>query len=339
MNHLHSLFGGERAGAARPRVEGELPSLAGATAWVNTDPLTPEALRGRVVLVNFCTYTCINWIRSLPWVRAWADKYADQGLTVLGVHTPEFSFEHDLDNIRRALRAMDVGWPIAVDNDYRVWTAFDNNYWPALYFVDAQGQIRHHWFGEGAYEESERVLQLLLGEAGGAGVEGPLVALEPTGFELGADWDDLGSAENYLGYERTEGFASPGGPVPDQRHAYTAPASLRRNQWALSGDWTMGREAAALHAPGDAVSCRFHARDLNLVMGPSRPQTSVPFRVRIDGRSPGPAHGIDVDEEGNGTVSEQRLYQLLRQPTPIVDRLCEVEFLDAGVEAFDFTFG
>ena len=339
MNHLHSLFGGDRAGGTRTPVEGELPSLSGATTWLNSEPLTPEALRGRVVLVNFCTYTCINWIRSLPWVRAWADKYANRGLTVIGVHTPEFSFEHDLDNIRRALRAMDVRYPIAVDNDYGVWTAFDNNYWPALYFVDARGRIRHHWFGEGAYEESERVLQLLLGEAGAEDVAGALVELEPTGIELGADWDELGSAENYLGYERTEGFASPGGPVRGERHAYTAPASLRRNQWALSGDWSMGREAASLHTPGGAVSYRFHARDLNVVMAPSRTQTKVPFRVRVDGNAPGPAHGLDVDEEGNGTVTEQRLYQLLRQPAPVKERLCEVEFVDAGVEAFDFTFG
>ena len=339
MTHLHSLFGRDRAGSTRTPVEGELPSFAGATTWLNAEPLTPEALRGRVVLVNFCTYTCINWIRSLPWVRAWADRYADQGLTVIGVHTPEFSFEHELDNIRPALRAMDVRYPVAVDNDYRVWRAFDNNYWPALYFVDAQGRIRHHWFGEGAYEESERVLQLLLGEAGAEDVAGALVELEPTGIELGADWDELGSAENYLGYERTEGFASPGGPVPDERHAYTAPASLRRNQWALSGDWRMGREAASLEAPGGVLSCRFHARDVNLILGPSRTQTKVPFRVRIDGQPPGPAHGLDVDDEGNGTVTEQRVYQLLRQPAPIVERLFEIEFVDAGAQAFDFTFG
>jgi hypothetical protein len=339
MTHLHSLFGRDRAGGARTPVEGELPSLAGATTWLNAEPLTPEGLRGRVVLVNFCTYTCINWIRSLPWVRAWADRYGDRGLTVIGVHTPEFSFEHDLDNIRGALRAMDVRYPVAVDNDYRVWRAFDNNYWPALYFVDAQGRIRHHWFGEGAYEESERVLQRLLGEAGAEGVEGALVELEPTGIELGADWDELGSAENYLGYERTEGFASPGGAVPDERHTYTAPASLRRNQWALSGDWRMGPEAASLEAPGGVLSCRFHARDVNLILGPSRTQTKVPFRVRIDGQPPGPARGLDVDDEGNGTVTEQRVYQLLRQPTPIVERLFEVEFVDAGAQAFDFTFG
>ena len=320
-------------------VEGALPSLAGATTWINSEPLTREGLRGRVVLVNFCTYTCINWIRSLPWVRAWADTYGDRGLTVVGVHTPEFSFEHDLDNIRRALKAMDVRFPVAVDNDYAVWTAFDNNYWPALYFVDARGRIRHHWFGEGAYEESERALQRLLGEAGADGVDGPLVELEPTGIELGADWDTLGSTENYLGFGRTEGFASPGGPVPDQRHAYTAPGSLRRNQWALAGDWRIGPEATSLDSPGGSVSYRFRARDLNLVMGPTRAEAPVPFRVRVDGRPPGPAHGLDVDEDGRGTLGDPRLYQLVRQPAPIVERLFEVEFPDAGAAVFDFTFG
>ena len=324
---------------ARLPVEGRLPSFGSATGWLNSPPLTMADLQGKVTLVNFWTYTCINWLRQLPYFRAWAGKYADHSLAVIGVHTPEFSFEHELDNIRPALRAMDVRYPVAVDNEYRVWRAFDNNYWPALYFVDAQGRIRHHWFGEGAYEESERVLQRLLGEAGAEGVEGALVELEPTGIELGADWDELGSAENYLGYERTEGFASPGGPVPDERHAYTAPASLRRNQWALSGDWRMGREAASLEAPGGVLSCRFHARDVNLILGPSRTQTKVPFRVRIDGQPPGPAHGLDVDDEGNGTVTEQRVYQLLRQPAPIVERLFEIEFVDAGAQAFDFTFG
>jgi len=318
-------------------VEGELPALEGATAWLNSASVTAAALLGRVVLVDFGTYTCINWIRSLPYVRAWADKYADQGLAVIGVQTPEFDFEEDLDGVRVALTAMDVRYPVAVDNDYAVWQAFDNHYWPALYFVDTQGRIRHHRFGEGDYQESERVLQLLLAQAG-VDVDGALVRLEPQGVELPADWDQLGSPENYVGYERTQGFASPGGARPDRRHRYTAPSSLDRNQWALSGDWRVGPVAAVLEGPGGGIACAFHARDLHLVIRPM-PHASVPFRVRIDGQRPGSAHGLDVDVDGYGTVSDQRLYQLIRQPGPIVDRRFDIEFLDAGVEAFVFTFG
>jgi hypothetical protein len=319
-------------------VEGQLPEFDGATAWLNSRPVTSDALRGRVVLVSFGTYTCINWIRSLPYVRAWADKYSRHGLAVIGVQTPEFDFERDLDGVRVALEQMDVRYPVAVDNEYAVWRAFDNHYWPALYFVDAQGHIRHHRFGEGDYHESERVIQMLLAEAG-VDVEGALVRLEPLGVEVPADWDHLGSPENYTGYQRTQGFASPGGPRPDQRHRYTAPTSLRPNQWALSGDWHMGPVATTVAEPGGVIACAFHARDLHLVMRPPEPHTSVPFRIRLDGQRPGPAHGLDVDEDGNGTVSDQRLYQLVRQPGPIVDRRLDVELLDAGVEAFVFTFG
>jgi Thioredoxin like C-terminal domain/AhpC/TSA family len=318
-------------------VEGNLPGLEEATAWLNSGPVTADALHGRVVLVGFGTYTCINWIRSLPYLRAWADKYAARGLAVIGVQTPEFDFEKDLDGVRVALEAMDVRYPVAVDNDYGVWQAFDNHYWPALYFVDAQGRIRHHRFGEGDYQESERVLQMLLAEAG-VDVDGALVRLEPQGVELPADWDQLGSPENYLGYERTQGFASPGGARPDQRHRYTAPPALERNQWALSGDWRVGPVAAVLEEPGGGIACAFQARDLHLVIRPG-PHTSVPFRVRIDGHPPGPAHGLDVDVDGNGTISDQRLYQLIRQPGPIVDHRFDIEFLDPGVEAFVFTFG
>ena len=317
--------------------KGELPTFEGATAWLNSAPVTAGALPGRVVLISFGTYTCINWIRSLPYIRAWADNYADRGLAVIGVQTPEFDFEKELDGVRVALDAMDVRYPVAVDNDYAVWQAFDNHYWPALYFVDAQGRIRHHRFGEGDYQESEGVLQMLMTEAG-VDVDGALTRLEPHGVELPADWDQLGSPENYLGYERTQGFASPGGARPDQRHRYTAPAWLDRNLWGLSGDWRVGPVAAVVEEPGGGIACAFQARDLHLVMRPA-PNTSVPFRVRIDGHPPGSAHGLDVDGDGNGTVSDQRLYQLVRQSGPIADRRFDIEFLDAGVEAFVFTFG
>jgi len=313
--------------------------LVGAAEWLNSPPLTPEKLRGRVVLVSFGTYTCINWIRSLPYVRAWADKYAAQALVVVGVQTPEFEFEGELAGVRQAIKAMDVRYPMAVDNDYAIWQAFDNHYWPALYFVDAEGRIRHHRFGEGEYEESERVLQALLAEAGVTDVDKALVRVEPQGVERQADWEELGSPENYVGYGRTQGFASPGGPVLEERHAYTAPPSLRANEWALSGSWRMGAVPDALEEPGGVISCRFHARDLHLVLRPVAPSASVRFRVRLDGEPPGAAAGIDVDEQGNGTVTEQRLYQLIRQPGRIIDRRFEIEFLDAGVEAYVFTFG
>jgi hypothetical protein len=319
-------------------VEGEFPDLDGASAWLNSAPVTAEARQGRVVLVSFGTYTCINWIRSLPYVRAWADKYADQGLTVIGVQTPEFEFEKDLDGVRTAMKAMDVRYPVVVDNDYALWRGFDNHYWPALYFSDGHGRIRHHRFGEGEYQESERVLQMLLADTS-ADVDRSLVRLEPQGVELPADWDTLGSPENYVGYERTQGFASPGGAVLDERHVYAAPPSLRRNQWALAGDWRMGLEATSLNAPGGIISCDFRARDLHLVMRPAMSHASVSFQVRIDGRPPGADHGLDVDENGDGIVTDPRLYQLVRQSSPIVDRRFDIEFLDAGVEAFVFTFG
>jgi thiol-disulfide isomerase/thioredoxin len=319
-------------------VEGELPEFEGATAWVNNAPLTAADVRGRVVLVNFGTYTCINWLRSLPYVRAWADKYSGHGLVVVGVQTPEFEFEGDLDNVGRAIKERDVRYPVAVDNDYAIWRAFDNHYWPALYFVDAQGRIRHHRFGEGEYEESEMVLQMLLREAG-VDVDQGFVHIEPDGVEAQADWRSLGSPETYVGYGRAVGFASPGGVLPDERHVYSAPAGLRRNQWALSGDWEVGSVPAVLNEPGGSISYRFRARDVHLVMGPPVGRTPVRFRVRLDGQPPGPARGVDVDEGGNGTADYQRMYQLIRQPSPIDDRDFEIEFLDAGVEGFVFTFG
>jgi hypothetical protein len=319
-------------------VEGELPSFDGATAWLNSEPLTPAELRGRAALVSFGTYTCINWIRSLPYVRAWADKYAASGLAVIGVQTPEFEFEGDLGNVDRAIKEMDVRYPIVVDNDYAVWRAFDNHYWPALYFVDAQGRIRHHHFGEGEYEQSEMVLQMLLREAG-TEVDQGLVHVDPDRVEAPADWASLGSPETYLGYGRAVGFASPDGAVPDERHTYGVPAQLRRNEWALSGDWAVGLVPARLDEPGGSISYRFHARDVHLVMGPPTGQPPVRYRVRIDGERPGQAHGVDIAETGDGTADYQRMYQLIRQQSPIFDRLFEIEILDRGLEAFVFTFG
>jgi thiol-disulfide isomerase/thioredoxin len=320
-------------------VEGELPSLGGATGWLNSQPLTAAGLRGKVVLVEFWTYTCINWLRTLPYVRAWAEKYKDRGLVVIGVHSPEFEFEKNRDNVRWAAKDMRVDYPIAIDSDYAIWRAFKNQYWPALYFIDAQGRIRHHQFGEGDYEQSETIIQQLLAEAGNGGIGHELVAVDGRGAEAAADWGSLKSSENYVGYERTENFASPGGAVLDKRRVYAVPARLTLNQWALSGDWTTQRQATVLNKGNGRIAYRFHARDLHLVMGPATRGTSVRFRVLIDGHPPGAAHGIDVDDQGNGTVTEQRLYQLIRQPKPIADRQFEIEFLDPGVEAFAFTFG
>jgi thiol-disulfide isomerase/thioredoxin len=337
---INQLLLAARHPAAVPLpIEGELPSFSGATAWLNSPPLTPADLRGNVVLIDFWTYTCINWLRTLPYVRAWAEKYRDHGVVVIGVHTPEFSFEHDLENVRRAARDMRVSYPIAIDNDYAIWSAFDNHYWPALYLVDAQGRIRAHHFGEGAYEQSEMMIQQLLAEVGLGGVDHELVSVDAQGAEAAADWGNLRSPENYVGYERTENFASPGGAVVNKPRVYSVPVRLMLNHWALSGEWTVQREATVLNTANGRIAYRFHARDLNLVMGPAARGTSVRFRVFIDGRPPGEASGIDVDEQGNGTVTDQRLYQLIRQPRQIADRQFEIEFLDAGVEAFVFTFG
>jgi thiol-disulfide isomerase/thioredoxin len=323
--------------AASGKTRSELSSLDRATAWLNSQPLTDEALQGRVVLIEFWTYSCVNWRRQLPYVRAWAEKYKDQGLVVVGVHSPEFSFEKNIDNIRWAARDMRVDYPIAVDNDHAIWRGFNNEYWPALYFADAKGKIRHRHFGEGEYEQSEKVIQRLLVETGVGGIRNELVSVEPSGAEAQADWKHLQSGENYLGYERTENFAL--SAAPDKRHVYSAPKRLGLNYWALSGDWTMGREAILLNQPSGRIVYRFHARDLHLVMGPAASGPPLRFRVFIDGGAPGNAHGVDVDDEGNGTMKEPRMYQLVRQPTPISDRQFEIQFLDAGVEAFSFTFG
>jgi len=336
--HWFAPAGLHAASAALP-VEGELPSFGGATGWLNTPPLTPAGLRGKVVLVSFWTYTCINWLRQLPYLRAWAGKYAGHGLVVIGVHTPEFSFEHFGDNVRRAAADMRIDYPVATDNNYAVWSAFGNHYWPALYFADAQGRIRHHYYGEGEYQQSEMVIQQLLTEAGLAGTGRELVQVEARGVEAPADWASLRSPENYTGYARTENFVSPGGPLPGTPHRYTVPAELGLNHWALSGDWTMGEEAATLNAAGGQIACRFHARDLNLVMGPAGPGAATQFRVLIDGVPPGAAHGTDADGEGNGTATEQRLCQLIRQPGPVAGRTFEITFSSPGVQAYAFTFG
>jgi thiol-disulfide isomerase/thioredoxin len=328
---------------ARLPIEGDFPSLAGATTWLNSPPLTPEGLRGKVVLADIWTYTCINWLRTLPYVRAWAAKYKDQRLVVIGVHSPEFEIEKDVDNIRRAVKDMGIVYPVAVDSNLAVWRAFHNEYWPALYLIDAKGHIRYHYFGEGEYEATERVIQQLLAEAGATGVDSALAKVEPRGPEVAADWSNLRSGENYVGYARTEGFASPGGAAQDKSHVYVSPARLRLNQWALTGNWTMGPQATVLNAPNGKITYVFHARDLHLVMGPVTKGKSARFRVLIDGHPPGPAHGTDVDEQGNGTVTEQRLHQLIRQPMGaggrIEDHEFQIEFFDPGVQALAFTFG
>jgi thiol-disulfide isomerase/thioredoxin len=317
---------------------GNLPSLARATAWLNTPPLTADQLRGKVVLIDFCTYTCINWLRTLPYVRAWAEKYAAHGLVVIGVHAPEFEFEHDLGNVRRELEHLRVEFPVAVDNDFAIWRAFRNRYWPAFYLVDAAGRTRFQHFGEGEYVQSERAIQRLLAEAGHRGLDASVVSVDGQDIEAEADWSSLKSPENYVGYDRTEGFAS-GDAALNARRVYSVPGKLRLNQWALAGDWTMKRQAVASNGATGRIAYRFHARDVHLVMGPAVRGAPVRFRLLIDGQAPGTSHGIDVDAAGNGIVSEQRLYQLVRQPKPIRERQLEIEFFDAGVEAFAFTFG
>jgi len=332
-----SLFGLRRH-APLP-AEGHLPGFDGASGWLNTPPLTADDLRGKVVLADFWTYTCINWLRTLAYVRAWAEKYKDRGLVLVGVHTPEFPFERDVDNIREAATDMNVWYPIAIDSDYEVWRAFSNHYWPAVYLADAEGRIRHHQFGEGGYEDCERGIQQLLGEAGVEGVADDLVSLTPDGFEAQADWTNLQSPETYLGYAQGQGFASRGGAKIGVPNTYALPERLMLNQWALSGDWTIESGLSKLNGAEGKIGFRFHARDVHLVMGPPARGTSVPFRVLVDGEPPGDARGLDIDEDGHGTVSQQRLHQLIRQRGSIDDRTVEITFLAAGAEAYVFTFG
>ncbi|MEV6488962.1 redoxin domain-containing protein [Actinoplanes sp. NPDC051633] len=330
---------GLHTSSARLPVEGELPSFDGATGWLNTPRQAAPELAGKVVIVNFWTYTCINWLRQLPYLRAWADRYADHNLVVIGVHTPEFAFEHNPDNVLRAMHDMRIDYPVVTDNDYAVWGAFDNHYWPALYFADAQGSIRHHHFGEGEYRRSEMVIQQLLAEAGTTDHDHEPSLVEAEGVEAAADWAGLRSPENYTGYARTANFASPGGFRPGRPHRYDAPAGLRLNHWALAGEWTMQEQAVRLGTAGGRIACRFQARDLHLVMGPAVPGRPTPFQVLLDGRPPGPDHGIDVDGHGSGTLAEQRLYQLVRQHGTVTERTFEIIFSDPGAEAYAFTFG
>jgi thiol-disulfide isomerase/thioredoxin len=316
-----------------------LPSLAGATGWLNSQPVTRADLHGKVALIDFWTYSCINWRRTLPYVRAWARKYKDHGLVVIGVHTPEFAFEQNVDNVRWAISDMRIDYPVALDDKYAVWRAFENEYWPALYLIDAQGHVRYTQFGEGKYGESERAIQELLTKSGTGGFDRRLISVDGTGLEAAADWASLKSEENYTGYQRSENFASPGGHARDKPHSYAFPAKLKLNHWALEGDWTAKKEAVVLNAANGRIAYQFHARDLHLVMGPAAPGNPVRFRTLIDGEAPGNSHGGDVDSQGIGTVTKPRLYQLIRQPAPVGERRFEIEFLDPGVEAFDFTFG
>jgi thiol-disulfide isomerase/thioredoxin len=320
-------------------VEGHLPSFDGATGWLNSEPLTPQGLRGRVVLVDFWTYTCINWLRTAPFVKAWDEKYRDLGLTVIGVHTPEFGFEQDIDNVVAQSRTFGVEYAIAVDSKYGVWEAFANHFWPAVYIADADGRIRYHHFGEGEYAMTEMVVQQLLQEAGAEGVDPDLVVVDPQGFEVAADWRTLRSPETYLAYGRSAGFASPERARFNVPNTYPEPSRLGLNEWAPSGAWTLAQHAAVVNEAGGRIAFQFQARDVNLVMGPPARGTSVPFRVLLDGQAPGGAHGFDVDEGGSGTLADQRLYQLIRQPGSIAERRFEIEFLDAGAEAYCFTFG
>ncbi len=320
--------------------EGELPGFPGATQWLNSPALTADGLRGNVVLVDFGTYSCINWLRTLPYVRAWAEKYRSQGLVVVGVHSPEFPFEKNIENVRGAAQTLKIDFPVAVDNNHTVWRAFNNVYWPALYIADARGRIRHHHFGEGGYEQSERIIQQLLAEVGKNDISRELVSVEPRGIEAAANSGNLASPETYLGFERSERFASTEGKASNPMiRAGALQLGLRRNEWTLAGEWTRRRQSVRLNKANGRIAYRFQARDLHLVMGPAVTGTGVRFRVLIDGKPPGAAHGIDTDEDGMGTAREQRLYQLIRQPAPITDRLFEIEFLDPGVEAFSFTFG
>ena len=320
-------------------VEGPLPDLSGAVQWLNSAPLSAADLKGKVVLIDFWTYSCINCLRSLPYVNAWAQKYHDQGLVVIGVHAPEFAFERDIDNVRQAVSKLGIHYPVAIDNNYAIWRGFNNQYWPAHYFIDAQGRVRYHHFGEGDYEGSEQVIQQLLKEAGHQNVSGGMVSTQAQGVMQAADEAEVKSPETYLGYDRAENFASPGDQVADKSKTYAAPKQPALNQWGLDGQWTAHAEQVTLNqAPGQVVY-RFHARDLHLVLGPGADGKPVRFKVRIDGALPGANHGTDTDANGEGTVTEQRLYQLVRQAGDISEHTFSIEFLDPGVQAYAFTFG
>jgi thiol-disulfide isomerase/thioredoxin len=298
-----------------------LTALDRAPVWLNSEPLMADGLRGRVVLVDIWTYSCVNWLRTLPYVRAWDERYRDRGLVVVGVHAPEFGFEHDLDNVRRAVGELGVGYPVVIDNDFAIWRSFDNRYWPAVYLVDRDGRVGFRHFGEGAYEETERAIQQLLG------VDEETVHVDTGGLAEAADWDTLSSPETYLGYARGEGRSD------------ESADGLELNRWALAGNWSVGEEAAVLEAAGGSIAYRFEARDLNLVLAPPASGAPARFAVKLDGQPPGDAHGLDVDESGEGAVAEPRMYQLVRQGGRVAQRDFEITFLDAGVRAYVFTFG
>lgn len=320
-------------------IEGNLPPLDGAVQWLNSPPLTAQALKGKVVLVDFWTYSCINCLRTLPYVKAWAEKYRDQGLVVIGVHAPEFAFERNVGNVTKAMKDLGITYPVAIDNDYKIWRAFNNEYWPAHYFADAQGRIRYHHFGEGDYAESERVIQQLLREAGAAKVADGLINASAEGVQRAPDMNEVQSPETYVGYQRSEHFVPETSLVPDKSTTYNPPSQLALNDWSLGGQWTVGSERATSSAPASRIVYRFHARDLHLVLGPAADGKPVRFKVLIDGKAPGDAHGTDVAPDGSGSVTEQRLYQLVRQPDGVTDRTFSIEFLDPGVSAYAFTFG
>ena len=320
-------------------VEGHLGSFQGATGWLNSEPLTTEGLRGRVVAVDFWTYTCINWLRTAPYRRAWHARYAEHGLTLIGAHTPEFGFERTVDNVVERTRGFGVEYPVAIDSDYGVWNAFSNHFWPALYIADAEGRIRYHHYGEGEYAMSEMVIQQLLREAGATDLDPDVAQVDPQGFEVAADWETVRTPETYLGFGRAAVWAAPDGARLGESHAYPESGTLPLNQWALIGPWTFAQHASVSDATGARVAFRFQARDVNLVMGPAMRGANVPFRVRLDGAAPGEARGFDVDAQGDGTLADQRLYQLIRQTGPIRERTVEIEFLGAGAEAYCFTFG
>jgi thiol-disulfide isomerase/thioredoxin len=320
-------------------VEGRLSSFAGATNWLNSEPLTPEGLRGRVVAVDFWTYTCVNWLRTFPYRHAWARKYGDAGLTIVGVHTPEFGFEHDIANVVKQSAAIGVEYPIAVDSDYGVWRTFDNHFWPALYLADHEGRLRFHHFGEGEYAMAEMAIQQLLLEAGATDLDQGLVDVDPKGLEVAADWSTLRSPETYTGYLQASGFASDEVAAYDQARDYEAPRSLALNNWALGGNWTVARHAAIVNAPDGRIAFQFGARDVNLVMGPAQKGDAIPFRLFLDGQPAIAAPGTDVDAEARGVVTEQKTYQLIRGAGVSGSRRFEIEFADGGVEAYCFTFG
>jgi cytochrome c biogenesis protein CcdA/thiol-disulfide isomerase/thioredoxin len=316
----------------------ELPDLSGAVAWLNSPPLNRDQLKGHVVLIDFWTYSCINCLRSIPYVRAWADRYKDSGLVVIGVHTPEFAFEKDLDNVKRAVAELKITYPVALDDDYKIWKAFNNSYWPADYLIDATGKIRHHHFGEGKYDETEEQIQELLKEHNGQLSVNGLVKVAATGAEAAPD-SDVESPETYVGYDRADSFISPGGLKQDVAHVYSLPKHLELNQWGLSGNWTDHKQVGSLDSARGKIVYRFHARDVHLVLGPAANGKPVRFRVLIDGKAPGENHGVDTDAQGEGKIVDHRLYQLIRQKDPIEDRTFEIEFLDPGAQAFAFTFG